>query len=69
VTSRFALYYLQVAGPAKLHQSLLAQMNSVGGMNDCVSYAAVAQLVEALRYKPEGCRFDSRWNFSLRIFH
>ena len=27
----------------------------------------VAQLVEALRYKPEGCRFDSRcyWNFSL----
>jgi hypothetical protein len=29
---------------------------------------AVAQLVEALRYKPEGRRFDSRWchwNFSL----
>jgi len=29
---------------------------------------AVAQLVEALRYKPEGSRFDSRWchwNFSL----
>jgi hypothetical protein len=28
----------------------------------------VAQLVEALRYKPEGHRFDSRWchwNFSL----
>jgi hypothetical protein len=28
----------------------------------------VAQLVEALRYKPEHCRFDSRWchwNFSL----
>jgi hypothetical protein len=27
----------------------------------------VAQLVEALRYKPEGCGFDSRWchwNFS-----
>jgi hypothetical protein len=22
---------------------------------------AVAQLVEALRYKPEGCEFDSRW--------
>jgi hypothetical protein len=22
---------------------------------------AVAQLVEALRYKPEGHRFDSRW--------
>jgi len=22
---------------------------------------AVAQLVEALRYKPEGCGFDSRW--------
>jgi len=31
---------------------------------------AVAQLVEALRYKPEGRRFDSRWcywNFSLTI--
>jgi hypothetical protein len=29
---------------------------------------AVAQLVEALRYKSEGCGFDSRWckwNFSL----
>jgi hypothetical protein len=29
---------------------------------------AVAQLVEALRYNPEGRRFDSRWchwNFSL----
>jgi len=29
---------------------------------------AVAQLVEVLRYKPEGCGFDSRWchwNFSL----
>jgi hypothetical protein len=28
----------------------------------------VAQLVEALRYKPEGCGFDSgwcHWNFSL----
>jgi hypothetical protein len=27
----------------------------------------VAHLVDALRYKPEGCRFDSRWchrNFS-----
>jgi hypothetical protein len=31
----------------------------------------VAQLVEALRYKPEGCRFDSQWchrNFSLTSF-
>ena len=30
---------------------------------------AVAQLVEALRYKPEGREFDSRWchwNFSLK---
>jgi len=29
---------------------------------------AVAQLVEALRYKPEGCGLDTRWchwNFSL----
>jgi hypothetical protein len=32
---------------------------------------AVAQLVEALRYKPEGRGFDSRWcqwNFSLTQF-
>jgi hypothetical protein len=31
----------------------------------------VTQLVEALRYKPEGCGFDSRWchgNFSLTKF-
>jgi hypothetical protein len=29
---------------------------------------AVAQLIESLRYKPQGCGFDSRWcqlNFSL----
>jgi hypothetical protein len=33
-----------------------------------ISGHAVAQLVEALRYKPEGCGVDSRlcyWNFSL----
>jgi hypothetical protein len=33
----------------------------------CLGHA-VAQLVEALRYKPEGCGIDSRWcqwNFSL----
>jgi hypothetical protein len=33
-----------------------------------MSYYAVAQLVEALRYKPEGRGFDSRWghwNFSV----
>jgi hypothetical protein len=32
---------------------------------------AVAQLVEALRYKPEGCGFDfqwCRWIFSLTSF-
>jgi len=32
---------------------------------------ALAQLVEALRYKPERCGFDSRWcnsNFSLTSF-
>jgi hypothetical protein len=30
----------------------------------CVGHA-VAQLVEALRYKPEGRGFDSQWNFLL----
>jgi hypothetical protein len=33
----------------------------------CICVHAVAQLVEALRYKPEGRGFDSRWfhwNFS-----
>ena len=29
---------------------------------------AVAQLVEALRYKSEGRGFDSHWNFSLTSF-
>jgi len=39
--------------------------------NECYNQStgiAVAQLVEAMRYKPEGRRFDSRWchwNFSL----
>jgi hypothetical protein len=35
-----------------------------------IMYHAVVQLVEALRYKPESCVFDSRWcnwNFSLTI--
>ena len=34
----------------------------------CCKGHAVAQLVEALRYKSEGCGFDSQWchwNFSL----
>jgi len=34
------------------------------------SCSAVAQLIEALRYKPEGRGFDSRWchrNFSIDI--
>jgi hypothetical protein len=32
----------------------------------------VAQLIEALSYKPEGCGFDSRWchlTFSIDIIH
>ena len=36
--------------------------------NETKAEHAVAQLVEALRYKPEGRGFDSRWcqwNFSL----
>jgi hypothetical protein len=27
----------------------------------------VAQLVEALRFKPEGCGFDSRWSYLLNL--
>ena len=37
-------------------------------VNSSIRGHAVAQLVEALRYKPEGRGFDSRWchwNFSL----
>jgi len=40
---------------------------NIPGTHFCWGHA-VAQLVEALRYKPEGCGFDSRWchwNFSL----
>jgi len=47
-------------------------LNTVGSCNTTVNSIilghAVAHLVEALRYKPEGRRFDSRWcqwNFSL----
>jgi hypothetical protein len=42
-------------------ESLTQNLRNTGGH-------AVTQLVEALRYKPEGCGFDSRWyhwNFSL----
>ena len=42
------------------------QVDFVLGRTDCTGYA-VAQLVEALRYKPEGRWFDSRW--SPWIFH
>jgi hypothetical protein len=38
------------------------------GVTNLVGEHAVAQLVKALRYKPEGREFDSRWchwNFSL----
>jgi hypothetical protein len=30
---------------------------------------AVAQVVEALRYKPEGRGFDSLWSLTLKFFH
>ena len=38
------------------------------GIGRCTTGHAVTQLAEALRYKPEGCGFDSRWvywDFSL----
>ena len=35
-------------------------MNKEVACRKIVGYA-VAQLVEALRYKPEGCGFDSQW--------
>jgi len=43
----------------------------IGLFNGFISGHAVAQLVETLRYNPEGSGFDSRWchwNFSLREF-
>ena len=49
-----------MAGLKKLTRSNIIQYNITVGY-------AVAQLVEALRYKPEGRGFDSRWshrNFS-----
>jgi hypothetical protein len=41
---------------------------TINSNNIFFSRHAVAKMVEALRYKPEGCGFDSRWchwNFSL----
>ena len=43
--------------------------NSLIGASPLIEWGyMVAQLVEALRYKPKGCGFDSRrshWNFSV----
>ena len=39
----------------------------LGPIGICLGHA-IAQFVKALRYKPEGCGFDSRWchrNFTL----
>jgi hypothetical protein len=49
----------------------VVRKRTVGGNNavrECKAGHVVAQLVEALRYKPEAHGFDSRfchWNFSL----
>jgi hypothetical protein len=47
-------------------QSLIREVNVKKLLN--IEGQMMAQLVEALRYKPEGCGFDSlwrNWNFSL----
>jgi len=47
------------------------RLKNSGGCHDCMGTHAVAQLVDALRHKSEGCGFDSRWchwNFSLTEF-
>jgi len=51
--------------PASVHRTAV---NAFTGPIDLKPGNAVAQLVEELRYKPEGRGFDSRWchwNFSL----
>jgi hypothetical protein len=50
------------------HQTIL-KIQAFWDVTLCKLGHVVAQLVEALRYKPEGRRFDSRcchWNFSLK---
>jgi hypothetical protein len=51
-----------------IHIVVLAHLPEILTSITCFRGHAVAQLVEALRYKSEGRRFDSRWchwNFSL----
>ena len=48
--------------------ALQSQLKGISGGYIVAMGHAVAQLLEALRYMPEGCGFDSRWchwNFSL----
>jgi hypothetical protein len=52
----------------KIQSSAAAAAAAAATTTTTVAATAVAQLVEELRYKPEGRGFDSRWchwNFSL----
>jgi hypothetical protein len=56
-----------------LHCLCISNILKCGQRRKCTCNVghSVAQLVEALRYKPDGSGFDSRlyyWNFSLKIF-
>ena len=65
----------EVCHPVAVHSLMAVQdsrnvwlIEDINTLILCKRGHAVAQLVEALRYKPEGRGFDSRWchwNFSL----
>ena len=51
---------LKVVRLSALRTGRLYSQENIPGTHFCWEHA-VAQLVEALRYKPEGRGFDSRW--------
>jgi 2-keto-3-deoxy-L-rhamnonate aldolase RhmA len=50
-----SVYKEAVSKPALVYRQKVMLISRIN------QYHRVAQLVEALRYKPEGRRFDSRW--------
>jgi hypothetical protein len=64
---KILLYDVERLWPIQPRQRRLEENTKVRRMREIsngVAFTmghAVAQLVEALRYKPEGCGFDSRW--------
>jgi hypothetical protein len=65
--SKLTLLTLQYLSRCNIRASLVARLGKPFDLEGIYGYYVVAQLVESLYYKSEGCGFDYRWVSKLFI--